>query len=90
MPDMTIQLRINPDTGKKDIFVSLSGESDSLPHEHEQQHKRLVDQLIEGGMLNASEVGKVVVEREAGAEIPTVPPSSTPEQDQRERQAEGS
>ena len=79
MPDMTIQLRINPDTGKKDIFVSLSGESDSLPHEHEQQHKRLVDQLIEGGMLNASEVGKVVVEREAGAEIPTVPPSSTPE-----------
>jgi len=88
MPEMTIQLRINPNTGKKDIIVSLSGESDSLPHEHERQHKQLVDQLIEGGMLKASEVGKVVVEREEESAIPS-DPVSTPEQDQRQSQSEG-
>ena len=89
MPEMTIQLRINPETGKKDIIVSLSGESDSLPHEHERQHKQLVDQLIEGGMLNATEVGKVVVEREEENSVPT-DPVSNPGQDQRQSQSEGS
>jgi len=89
MAEMTIQLRINPQTGKKDIIVSLSGESDSLPHEHERDHKALVDKLIEGGMLKATEIGKVVVEREEGTGVPT-DPVSTPEQDQRQSQSEGS
>lgn len=89
MPEMTIQLRINPETGKKDIVVSLSGESDSLPHEHERQHKSLVDKLIEGGMLKATEVGKIVVEREEEGVVPN-DPVSTPEQDQRQSQSEGS
>jgi len=89
MAEMTIQLRINPQTGKKDIIVSLSGESDSLPHEHERQHKQLVDKLIEGGMLQASEVGKVVVEREESSAVPSDQAAETP-QDQRQSQSEGS
>lgn len=89
MPEMTIQLRINPETGKKDIVVSLSGEEDSLPHEHERQHKQLVDKLIEGGMLKATEVGKVVVEREEENAVPT-DPVPNPGQDQRQSQSEGS
>ncbi len=88
MPEMTIQLRINPTTGKKDIVVSLSGEEDSLPHEHERQHKALVDKLIEGGMLNATEVGKVVIEREEDKVIPN-DPVSNPGEDQRQSQSEG-
>ncbi|MFK7768143.1 MAG: hypothetical protein AB8B55_13045 [Mariniblastus sp.] len=88
MPDMTIQLRINPTTGKKDIVVSLSGEEDSLPHEHERQHKQLVDKLIEGGMLKATEVGTIVVEREEDKVVPN-DPVANPDQDQRQSQSEG-
>ncbi len=64
MAEMTIRLRVDPETGKKDIIVSLKSDADSLPHEHEQQHRHLVDQLVEGGLLAEGEVGKVVVERE--------------------------
>jgi hypothetical protein len=89
MAEMTIQLRINPETGKKDIIVSLSSDDDALPHEHEQQHRRLVDKLIEGGIVSAAEVGKVVVEREEEATEPAAP-ISRPESPQRAAEQQGS
>jgi hypothetical protein len=64
MAQMTIHLRCDPATGKKDIIVSLKSDEDALPMEHEQQHRALVEKLIHGGLLQASEVGKVIVERE--------------------------
>lgn len=63
MAQMTIQLRIDPATGKKDIIVSLGSDADALPHEHEQQHRALVEKLIEGGILQAAELGRIMVER---------------------------
>ena len=89
MAEMTIQLRIDPESGKKDIVVSLSSDEDLLPHEHEQQHKELVDKLIEGGVLKASEVGKVIVER-VEEEKQSSGPVSSPQQEERQSQAEGS
>ena len=86
---MTIQLRIDPATGKKNVIVNLKSDEDSLPHEHEQQHKAIVNSLIEGGILNAAEVGKIVIEREEENEQPAAP-VSTPEQSERQSQAEGS
>ena len=41
MAEMTIRLRVNPGTGKKDIVISLRSDEDALPHEHEQQHRQL-------------------------------------------------
>ncbi len=61
---MTIRLRCDPATGKKDIVVSLRSDEDLLPHEHEQQHQHLVEKLIAGGLVKASEVGQIVVERD--------------------------
>lgn len=86
MAEMTIQLKIDPATGKKDIIISLRGDDDSLPHEHEQRHKALVDKLIEGGVLRASEIGQVVVEREEEGKVKS--PVSTPTAE-RQSQAEG-
>ena len=63
MAEMTIRLRVNPETGKKDIIVSLRSDEDTLPHEHEQAHRQLVEKLVEGGLLSEAEGGKVVVER---------------------------
>ena len=87
MAEMTIQLKCDPVTGKKDIIVSLSGDADSLPHEHEQLHRRLVEKLIEGGVLQASEVGKVIVEREEEAAKPVALPQSP--EPQRTAQSQG-
>jgi hypothetical protein len=73
MPLMEIRLRVNPQTGKKDIIIALSGDADALPHEHEQQHRALVDKLIEGGLVKAGEVGKISVEREEDDKVPALP-----------------
>jgi len=82
MPEVTIRLRINPETGKKDILISMNGDEDALPHEHEQAHRALVDKLLSGGLVKAEELGQVKREenqREAA------PASNTPTQ---ERQAQ--
>ena len=52
-----------PETGKKDIVVSLHSDDDSLPHEHEQLHRKLVEKLISGGLIGDGEAGHVVIER---------------------------
>ena len=80
MAEMTIRLRIDPQTGKKDIVISLHSDDDSLPHEHEQRHRALVEKLMGSGVLKAEELGQVVVEREEGVEEPAAPeinPEST-------------
>jgi FtsH ternary system-associated peptide len=87
MAEMTIQLRIDPETGKKNIIISLSSDADALPHEHEQQHRALVEKLIEGGTLKAGELGKIVVERERKEGEPSAP--AVREEPQRRVQTEG-
>ena len=88
MAEMTIRLRSDPATGKKDIIVSLRPDADALPHEHEQQHRALVRKLIEGGLIKAEEVGQVVVEREQEEAEPAAPLANPPAEE-RAAQAEG-
>jgi hypothetical protein len=88
MAEMTIRLRCDPVTGKKDIVISLRSDEDALPHEHEQQHRALVDRLIEGGIVKADELGKIIVEREA-KEGEAAPPVSEPPREQRRAQGQG-
>ena len=87
MAEMTIHLRCDPVTGKKDIVVTLRSDDDALPHEHEQLHRELVDRLIEGGLLKANEVGKVVVERDT-EQKESAPSSSSNESEQANQQSE--
>lgn len=63
MASVTIRLVIDKATGKKDVIISYASEADALPFEHEDEHKRVVDKLIEGGALAAADLGKIVVER---------------------------
>ena len=86
MAEVTIRLRIDPQTRKKNVVISYRSDEDALPLEHEEEHRRLVNQLIEGGALKAAELGTIVVEREGregeGAAIPA-------QQDEREAIKEG-
>lgn len=73
MAEITIRFRHNPTTGKKELVIHLESDSDVLSHEHEGDHRRLVEQLI-GQKLDADT--DVVIERiEKGA---TAVPTPTP------------
>jgi hypothetical protein len=78
MAEMTIRLRCDPETGKRDIVVQLQSDADATPQEHEQLHRALVDRLVNGGILKTGEAGKLIVEREpereAAAELPVGEP----------------
>lgn len=89
MAQMTIRLQIDPNTGKKDIIISLSSDADLLPHEHEEQHRKLVERLLEGGIVKASELGQVIVERVDEEQEPAAPVSAPqePERAQREQRS---
>ena len=86
MAEMTIRLQSDPQTGKKNIIVSLSSDADALPHEHEQQHRALVEKLIQKGLVKASELGEIVVEREETEDIES--PTAQPESPNREAQGQ--
>lgn len=88
MAEMTIRLRIDPNTGKKDIIVSLASGADMLPHEHEEQHRKLVEKLIEGGVIKASDLGQILVER-VEEETEPAPPVNAPGEPERQKQGRG-
>lgn len=88
MPRLTIRLRIDPTTGKKDVVVDLESDADALPHEHEQMHRALVEKLIQGGIVKENELGKIIVERLEEEHAPAAPVSA-PEPTERRAQQQG-
>ncbi|MDP1919840.1 MAG: hypothetical protein Q8L14_26535 [Myxococcales bacterium] len=64
MATMILKLEIDPVTKKKNVLVKLDSDSDALPMEHEEQHKRLVELLIAGGTVKPEDLGTIVIERE--------------------------
>jgi hypothetical protein len=87
MAEMTIRFIPDPVTGKKNIIITLRSDEDALPHEHEQQHKALVEKLINQGAIKEGEVGQITVTREEEEKEPAAPVST--EQPQRQAQAQG-
>ena len=76
MAEITIRFRHNRTTGKKELVIHLESDSDVLSHEHERDHRRLVEQLI-GQQLDADT--DVVIERiEKGAAAVPAPASPAP------------
>ncbi|MBX3249759.1 MAG: hypothetical protein KF901_21460 [Myxococcales bacterium] len=67
MAEAEIRLVVDPVTGKKNVFIKYASDEDALPMEHEEEHRRLVDRLLAGGALRASELGEIVIEREGSA-----------------------
>jgi hypothetical protein len=61
------------------VWVKYDGDSDALPMEHEEQHKKLVEALLAGGTVKPDELGTITIEREGQG--PAVPqgPGQNPE-----------
>lgn len=79
MATLTLRLEIDPVTKKKNVWIKYDGDSDALPMEHEEQHKRLVEAVLAGGQVKASELGEIHIEREGqGAAQPAERTAPTP------------
>lgn len=60
MAEITLRLRHDPKTGRRELVVHLESDSDVLGHEHERDHRTLVESLI-GGKLDDDVT--IVIER---------------------------
>ena len=65
MGEISIRFRMNLESGTKDIVIEFESDEDAMRHEHERRHRQIVEQLVGQGLLQAGEVGEVIVEREA-------------------------
>jgi hypothetical protein len=77
MATMQIILRRDPASGKQNIWVKLESDPDALPIEHEQLHRKLVEQLV-GKTIAPDDLGEIIIERETVAE-PGAPTKQTSE-----------
>ena len=81
MATVTIKMRDNPRTGKRDVTIHLESDSDTLAHEHEREHRALVKQLL------GDALGDIHVERVATTTTVAIPteeaPTPTPKPRQR-------
>lgn len=83
MATLTLRLQTDPTTKKKNVWVKYESDSDALPMEHEEAHRKLVAALLAGGTVKAEELGSVVIEREGGVTVvkeeeQKEPPKATP------------
>ena len=52
MADLTLRLRVDPVTGRREIVIDYASDSDALPSEHEEEHRRLAAKVVNGGLDN--------------------------------------
>jgi hypothetical protein len=69
MADLTLRLRVDPATGRREIVIDYTSDSDALPMEHEEQHRALAEKVVDGGFKNK----KIEVSRAAEGEIAETP-----------------
>ncbi len=86
MAQLTIVLRRDPQSGKQNIIVKLDSDADSLPIEHEQLHRTLVEKLVGKG-IPAEDLGEIVIERVPVSQ--PVPVVAEPTEPERTKSAQG-
>lgn len=65
MAELVLRLRTDPATGRREVVVDYHSDSDALPIEHEDEHRRLAGKVVEGGLQS----GQVEVSREQEAPV---------------------
>ena len=86
MAQLTIVLRRDPQSGKQNIIVKLDSDADSLPIEHEQLHRTIVEKLVGKG-IPAEDLGEIVIEREPVSQ--QSPKVTEPTEPERTKSAQG-
>jgi hypothetical protein len=71
MPHVTLRLEVDPVSRRRTVVVSYRSDPDALPMEHEEEHRALVQKLLEGGLITEEEAGHIRVEREGSEKAQT-------------------
>ena len=74
MAEITIRFRHNKQTGKKELVIHLESDSDVMSHEHEADHRRLVESLIG---QKVDDDTSIVIERIEKAQAQTPAPAES-------------
>lgn len=74
MADLVLRLRVDPVTGRREVVVDYHSDSDALPIEHEDEHRRLAAKVVEGGLTGAG----IEVSREEEAPATAGPAPTEP------------
>ncbi|MGN6107049.1 MAG: hypothetical protein ACTHU0_18225 [Kofleriaceae bacterium] len=74
MAELVLRLRVDPATGRREVVVDYHSDSDALPIEHEDEHRRLAGKVVEGGLHS----GLVEVTRETEAPVSEGPSPEAP------------
>ena len=74
MADLVLRLRVDPVTGKRTIAIDYASDADALPIEHEEEHRKLAEKVVNGGLGN----DKVEVSREQEAPVTGGPVEAPP------------
>ncbi len=80
MATLILRLDIDPTTKKKNVWVKYESDSDALPIEHEEQHKKIVEALLADGTIKPDELGTIRIDREGQGAVTPESPSSQPGQ----------
>ena len=64
MAEIILKLRHNVTTGERELVVHYESEEDALSHEHERDHRALVESML--GVPVDAVADKIVVERTGG------------------------
>jgi hypothetical protein len=67
-----VTIIVRPLAGGLDIRVGFESDADTLPHEHEAEHRRLVGRLFPGLVVVDDPEARVRVRRERPARDPVV------------------
>ena len=46
MPEAVLSLKLNPKTGERTLIINYESDADSLPFEHEDDHRAFVEKLL--------------------------------------------
>lgn len=84
MAEVTLRLRHNPKTGLREIVVHYESDEDALGHEHERDHRAMVEDLL--GVPIGAVADTVVIERLSAKAKAELAESSAAD---REAEAEG-
>ena len=66
MAEVHLRLVYNKNTSKHDIYIDYESDTDALPFEHEQQHKEIVQKIIQNAGLDKmteDDFGEIVIRR---------------------------
>jgi len=61
---LTLRLETDPATGRRDLYLDLTGDEDLLPHEHEQLHRRLLEQVFQTDLAEELRAERVILTRQ--------------------------